>query len=123
VVGLAAPAFPTPRTRTVVMEDVLKTEAPKKLGQCQVGSRTDHPCPPPSGNRDSWCPLLRAVRPRARGVLRYRRDVAELRKLGSEKGRSWHMTQGRVLWYCDAIGYGFIQPDEGGGKFSCLAGI
>ena len=26
------------------------------------------------------------------------------------------MTQGRVLWYSDAIGYGFIQPDEGGGK-------
>jgi CspA family cold shock protein len=26
------------------------------------------------------------------------------------------MTQGRGLWYCDAIGYGFIQPDEGGGK-------
>lgn len=26
------------------------------------------------------------------------------------------MTQGRVLWYCDAIGYGFINPDEGGGK-------
>jgi cold shock protein len=26
------------------------------------------------------------------------------------------MTQGRVLWYCDAIGYGFIHPDEGGGK-------
>jgi CspA family cold shock protein len=26
------------------------------------------------------------------------------------------MIQGRVLWYCDAIGYGFIQPDEGGGK-------
>ncbi len=26
------------------------------------------------------------------------------------------MTQGRVLWYCDAIGYGFILPDEGGGK-------
>ena len=24
--------------------------------------------------------------------------------------------QGRVLWYCDAIGYGFIHPDEGGGK-------
>ena len=22
------------------------------------------------------------------------------------------MTQGRVLWYCDAIGYGFIHPDE-----------
>jgi hypothetical protein len=45
VVGLAAPAFPTPRTRTVVMEDVLKTEATKKLGQCQVGSKTDRPCP------------------------------------------------------------------------------
>jgi cold shock CspA family protein len=26
------------------------------------------------------------------------------------------MTQGRVLWYCDAIGYGFIHPDEEGGK-------
>ena len=26
------------------------------------------------------------------------------------------MTQGRVLWYCDEIGYGFIHPDEGGGK-------
>jgi cold shock protein len=26
------------------------------------------------------------------------------------------MMQGRVLWYCDAIGYGFIQPDEGDGK-------
>ena len=26
------------------------------------------------------------------------------------------MMQGRVLWYCDAIGYGFIHPDEGGGK-------
>src|SRR5215210_724673 len=45
VVGLAAPSFPTPRTRIVVMEDVLKTEATKKLGQCQVGSRTDRPCP------------------------------------------------------------------------------
>ncbi len=45
MVGLAAPAFPTPRARTVVMEDVLKTEAPKKLGHCQVGSKTDRPCP------------------------------------------------------------------------------
>ena len=26
------------------------------------------------------------------------------------------MMQSRVLWYCDAIGYGFIHPDEGGGK-------
>ncbi|HEY6752412.1 MAG TPA: cold shock domain-containing protein [Rubrobacteraceae bacterium] len=26
------------------------------------------------------------------------------------------MRQGRVLWYCDAIGYGFIHPDEGGAK-------
>jgi len=26
------------------------------------------------------------------------------------------MTQGRVLWYCDEIGYGFIYPDEGRGK-------
>jgi cold shock protein len=26
------------------------------------------------------------------------------------------MTQGRVLWYSDAIGYGFIHPDEAGGK-------
>ena len=26
------------------------------------------------------------------------------------------MTQGRVLWYCDEIGYGFISPDEGGVK-------
>ena len=26
------------------------------------------------------------------------------------------MTQGRVLWYCDEIGYGFIHPDEGGAK-------
>ncbi len=43
--GLAAPAFPTPRTRTVVVEDVLKTEATKKLGQCQVSSKTDRPCP------------------------------------------------------------------------------
>ena len=44
VVGLAAPAFPTPRTRTVVVEDLLNTEATTKLGMCQVGSRTDHPC-------------------------------------------------------------------------------
>ncbi len=26
------------------------------------------------------------------------------------------MTQGRVPWYCDGIGYGFIHPDEEGGK-------
>jgi len=26
------------------------------------------------------------------------------------------MTLGRVLWYCDEIGYGFIYPDEGRGK-------
>ena len=45
MVDLAAPAFPTPRIRTVVVKDLLKTEATKKLGMCQVGSRTDHPCP------------------------------------------------------------------------------
>jgi hypothetical protein len=45
LVDLAAPAFPTPRTRTVVVKDLLKTEATKKLGVCQVGSRTDRPCP------------------------------------------------------------------------------
>ena len=28
------------------------------------------------------------------------------------------MTQGRVLWYCDEIDYGFIHPDEGGRKNS-----
>ena len=32
------------------------------------------------------------------------------------------MTQGRVLWYCDEIGYGFIHPGEGGAKFSCPVG-
>ena len=26
------------------------------------------------------------------------------------------MTQGRVLWYCDEIGYGFIHPNEEGAK-------
>ena len=26
------------------------------------------------------------------------------------------MSQGRVLWYSDTIGYGFIHPDNGGGK-------
>jgi cold shock protein len=26
------------------------------------------------------------------------------------------MTQGRILWYCDEIGYGFISPEEGGVK-------
>ena len=45
MVGLAAPAFPTPRTRTVVVKGLLKTEAPKELGPCQVGSKTDRPCP------------------------------------------------------------------------------
>jgi hypothetical protein len=46
VVDLAALAFPGPRTRIVVVEDLLKTEAPKtKLGPCQVGSETDRPCP------------------------------------------------------------------------------
>ena len=45
MVDLAAPAFPAPRTRTVVVKDLLKTEATKKLGVCQVGSRTDSPCP------------------------------------------------------------------------------
>ena len=45
MVDLAAPAFSAPRIRTVVVKDLLKTEATKKLGMCQVGSRTDHPCP------------------------------------------------------------------------------
>ena len=45
MVDLAAPAFSAPRIRTVVVvEDLLKTEATKKLGQCQVGSKTDRPC-------------------------------------------------------------------------------
>ena len=26
------------------------------------------------------------------------------------------MSQGRVLWYSDTIGYGFIHPGDGGGK-------
>jgi uncharacterized protein (UPF0212 family) len=43
VVDLAVPAFPAFRIRTVVVEDLLKTEA-TKLGLCQVGSRTDRPC-------------------------------------------------------------------------------
>ena len=43
--GLAVPAFPTPWTWTVVVKDLLKTEATKKLGVCQVGSRMDRPCP------------------------------------------------------------------------------
>jgi hypothetical protein len=45
VVDLAAPAFPAPGARTVVVKDVLKPEATKKLGLCQVGSKADHPCP------------------------------------------------------------------------------
>ena len=42
---MEAPAFPAIGTRTVVVKDLLKTEATKKLGMCQVGSRTEHPCP------------------------------------------------------------------------------
>ena len=42
---MEALAFPAPRTRTVVVEDSLKTETTAELGLCQVGSRTDHPCP------------------------------------------------------------------------------
>ena len=45
MVDLAVPAFPTLRTWTVVVKDLLKTEATKKLRLCQVGSKTDHPCP------------------------------------------------------------------------------
>ena len=43
MVDLAVPAFPAFRIRTVVVEDLLKTEA-TELGLCQVGSRTDRPC-------------------------------------------------------------------------------
>lgn len=43
MVDLAVPTFPAFRTRAVVVEDLLKTEA-TKLGLCQVGSRTDRPC-------------------------------------------------------------------------------
>ena len=42
---LAVSAFPAPRTWTVVVKDLLKTEATKKLGMCQVRRRTNHPCP------------------------------------------------------------------------------
>ncbi len=45
VVDLATPTFSTPRTRTIV-EGLLKTaEATTRLGPCQVGSKTDRPCP------------------------------------------------------------------------------
>jgi hypothetical protein len=44
VVVLATPAFPAPRTRTVAVEALLKTET-TKLRPCQVGSKTDRPCP------------------------------------------------------------------------------
>ena len=44
MMGLASPAFPTSRRRTIVVEDLLKPEA-AKLGLCQVGSETDCPCP------------------------------------------------------------------------------
>ena len=45
---MEAPAFPAPGTRTVVVEDLLKTEAMKELGLCQVRSETEHPCPRPA---------------------------------------------------------------------------
>ncbi len=61
VVDLAPPAFPTPRARTVVVEGLL-TKAGERIGMCQreavllieatmtqvlcqVGSKTDRPCP------------------------------------------------------------------------------
>ena len=50
MVDLAAPAFSTPRARTIVAdllkrEDMLDhAEAMMKLGLCQVRSETDHPC-------------------------------------------------------------------------------
>ncbi len=44
VVDLATPTFSTPRTQTIV-EGLLKTEATTRLGPCQVGSKTDRPCP------------------------------------------------------------------------------
>ncbi len=44
VVDLAPPAIPTPRARTIV-KDLLKPEAMKELGQCQVGSKTERTCP------------------------------------------------------------------------------
>ena len=45
MVDLAAPAFPAPRTRTVVVGDSLKSETTAELGLCQVGSKTNCPCP------------------------------------------------------------------------------
>ena len=45
LVDLAAAAFPAPRTRTVVMKDLLKTEATKKLGVCQVEAGRSTPAP------------------------------------------------------------------------------
>src|SRR3712207_1760686 len=72
VVDLAAPAFPAPGTRTVVVEDLLNTEATKKLGQCQVGKQDEAPLSPLGGGRDTGHTLLRAVRPRAGSVLRLR---------------------------------------------------
>src|SRR5215217_5409600 len=87
-----------------------------EAGDVPGGKQDGPPLPPPSGDRDLWCPLLRAVRPRAGGVLRHRRDVAQLRNVEVRKAGAGHMTLGRVLWYCDEIGYGFIYPDEGRGK-------
>ena len=43
VVDLTAPALPTPRTRTVVVKNLLETTT--ELGICQVGSKTDRSCP------------------------------------------------------------------------------
>src|SRR3712207_5113006 len=113
VVDLAAPAFPAPRTRTVVVEDLLKTEATKKLGLCQVGSRTDRPCPSQAVVEIRAYPSASGA-PASRKRPSPRTRCRETKERGSEKGRSWHMMQGRVLWYCDEIGYGFIYPYEGG---------
>ena len=44
---LAAAAFPTPRARTIV-KGLLKLEAMKDLGLCQMRSETEHPCPRPA---------------------------------------------------------------------------
>ena len=47
MVDLAAAAFPTPRARTIV-KGLLKLEAMKDLGLCQMRSETEHPCPRPA---------------------------------------------------------------------------
>src|SRR5215212_10181857 len=103
-------------------ERLTEDRGDEEVGDVPGGKQDGPPLPPPGGGRDLWCALLRAMCPRSGSVLRHRRDVAQLRKRRSEKGRSWHMTQGRILWYCDEIGYGFIHPDEGVENFSCLVG-